>query len=34
MSVREIVRDAYGYRNRPNGEIVGVFTRLDRQGAL
>lgn len=25
MSVREIVRDAYGYRNRPNGEIVGVL---------
>jgi len=24
MSVREIIRDAYGYRNRPNGEIVGV----------
>jgi uncharacterized protein (TIGR03435 family) len=25
MSVREIIRDAYGYRNRPNGEIVGVL---------
>jgi len=25
MSVREIIRDAYGYRNRPNGEIVGAL---------
>ena len=24
MSVREIIRDAYGYRNRPDGEIVGA----------
>ena len=33
MTVRELIRDAYGYRNRAHGEIVGV-TRLDRQGAL
>ena len=25
MTVREIIRDAYGHRNRPQGEIVGVI---------
>ena len=31
MSVREIIRDAYGYRNRPNGEIVGAPDWIDRE---
>jgi uncharacterized protein (TIGR03435 family) len=31
MSVREIIRDAYGYRNRPNGEIVGAPEWIDKE---
>jgi uncharacterized protein (TIGR03435 family) len=31
MSVREIIRDAYGYRNRPNGEIVGAPDWIDKE---
>ena len=31
MSVRELIRDAYGYRNRPDGEIVGAPEWIDKQ---
>lgn len=31
MSVRELVRDAYGYRNRAHGEIVGFPDWTDKE---
>ena len=31
MSVREIIRDAYGYRNRAHGEIVGAPEWIDKE---
>jgi len=31
MSVRELIRDAYGYRNRAQGDIVGTPAWIDNE---
>jgi uncharacterized protein (TIGR03435 family) len=31
MTVRELIRDAYGYRNRAHGEIVGAPDWIDKE---